>query len=217
MQPDYSLAACRPATVVNRAVRQWQARAIGGHLSLCYNALDGHARESEDLREMIELEVYSVLYSLLSRHRVVLLKETQGERFLPIWIGQHESEAIAMHLQGAMVPRPLTHDLLRSVIMQLGGQLDYVLINDLVNGTFFAQLAISSGDALTFIDSRPSDAIALAVRMGAPIYAEPDVLTKAGIQASPDIREQAEDTLDGLDVFRDFVDTLGLDENEPEE
>jgi len=166
---------------------------------------------------MIELEVYSVLYSLLSRHRVVLLKESQGERFLPIWIGQHESEAIAMHLQGATVPRPLTHDLLRSVITQLAGQLDYVLVNDLVNGTFLAQLVISHGDALTFIDSRPSDAIALAVRMNAPIYAEPDVLIKAGIQASPDIRDQAEDTLDGLDVFRDFVDTLGLDENEPEE
>ncbi len=166
---------------------------------------------------MIELEVYSVLYSLLSRHRIVLLKETQGERFLPIWIGQHESEAIAMHLQGATVPRPLTHDLLRSVITQLGGQLDYVLVNDLVNGTFFAQLVISHGDALTFIDSRPSDAIALAVRMNAPIYAEPDVLIKAGIQKSPDIRSQAEDNLDGLDVFRDFIDTLGLDESEPEE
>jgi hypothetical protein len=166
---------------------------------------------------MIELQVYSVLYSLLSRHRVVLLKEAHGERFLPIWIGQHESEAIAMHLQGATVPRPLTHDLVTSVISQLGGRLDYVLVNDLVNGTFFARLAVVHGGGLTLVDSRPSDAIALAVRVKAPIYAEPDVLLKAGILPSPDIRVQRDVGLDGLDVFRDFVDTLNLDEDEPEE
>lgn len=166
---------------------------------------------------MIEVQVYSVLYSLLSRHRIVLLKETHGERFLPIWIGQHESEAIAMHLQGATVPRPLTHDLVTSVITQLGGRLDYVLVNELVNGTFFAQLAIVHADGLTLIDSRPSDAIALAVRVNAPIYAEPDVLLKAGIIPSPDIRAQRDEGPDGLDVFRDFVDTLDLGESGPEE
>jgi len=166
---------------------------------------------------MIELEVYSVLYSLLSRHRVVLLKETNGKRYLPIWIGQHESEAIAMHLQGASVPRPLTHDLLTSIITQLGAHLDYVLVNDLVNGTFFARLALTHPSGLTLIDSRPSDAIALAVRLGAPIYAEPDVLIKAGIVPSPDIRPQHDGGIDGLDVFRDFVDALSLDEDEPEE
>ncbi|MHB1318144.1 MAG: bifunctional nuclease family protein [Anaerolineae bacterium] len=166
---------------------------------------------------MIELQVYSVLYSLLSRHRIVLLKEAHGERFLPIWIGQHESEAIAMHLQGATVPRPLTHDLVTSVISQLGGRLDYVLINDLVNGTFFARLAVDHTGGLTLIDSRPSDAIALAVRVDAAIYAEPDVLLKAGILPSPDIRVQHDEGLDGLDVFRDFLDTLNLDEDEPGE
>ena len=166
---------------------------------------------------MIELEVYSVLYSLLSRHRVVLLKEAHGDRFLPIWIGQHESEAIAMHLQGASVPRPLTHDLLASAISELGGRLDYVLVNDLTSGTFFAQLAITRGGSLTLIDSRPSDAIALAVRANAPIYAEPEVLVKAGILPSPDIRTQNDQAPDGLDVFRDYIDTLDLDETEPEE
>jgi bifunctional DNase/RNase len=178
---------------------------------------DGHTKRLRDPRQMIELEVYSVLYSLLSRHRVVLLKEAHGDRFLPIWIGQHESEAIAMHLQGASAPRPLTHDLLTSAIGQLGGRLDYVLVNDLANGTFFARLAITHAGGLTLIDSRPSDAIALAVRANAPIYAEPEVLLKAGILPSPDIRAQREDGPDGLDVFRDFVDTLDLDETETEE
>jgi hypothetical protein len=180
-------------------------------------AIDGRAKRTWDPGKMIELQVYSVLYSLLSRHRVVLLKEAHGERFLPIWIGQHESEAIAMHLQGATVPRPLTHDLVTSVISQLGGRLDYVLVNDLVNGTFFARLAVVHAGGLTLVDSRPSDAIALAVRVKAPIYAEPDVLLKAGILPSPDIRVQRDVGLDGLDVFRDFVDTLNLDEDEPEE
>ncbi|MGI6368024.1 MAG: bifunctional nuclease family protein [Anaerolineae bacterium] len=166
---------------------------------------------------MIELEVYSILYSLLSRHRMMLLKETHGERFLPISIGQHESEAIAMHLQGVVAPRPLTHDLLRSVITELKGRLDYVLVSALDGGTFHARLAVMQGEALTLIDSRPSDAVALAVRMGAPIYAEPEVLAKAGIVPSPDISTPADESLDGLDVFRDFVDTLDLGDNEPKE
>jgi uncharacterized protein len=166
---------------------------------------------------MIELEVYSVLYSLLSRHRVVLLKETRGERFLPIWVGQHESEAIAMRLQGAVIPRPLTHDLVTSIIAQLGGHIEYVIVNDLVNGTFLARLAVMHDKGLELIDSRPSDAIALAVRVNAPLYAEPDVMDKAGIVPSPDIRPKQGGPLDGLDVFRDFVDTLGLDDTETEE
>ena len=88
---------------------------------------------------MIELNVYSVLYSLLARHRVVLLKETDGERYLPIWIGQYESEAIAMRLQGAAVPRPLTHDLLVNTINEMGGTIRHVVVNDLNNNTFFAR------------------------------------------------------------------------------
>ena len=164
---------------------------------------------------MIELEVYSVLYSLLSRHRVVLLKETDGERFLPIWIGQHESEAIAMRLQGATVPRPLTHDLLTSMITELGGQLNYIVVSDLVNGTFYARLAIEQNSDIQLVDSRPSDAIALAVRAEVPLYAENEVLEKAGIVPSPDIRKLQEGA-DDLDVFRDFVDKLNLDDPESE-
>lgn len=160
---------------------------------------------------MIELEVYSVLYSLLSRHRIVLLKERYGERYLPIWIGQHESEAIAMQLQGATVPRPMTHDLLNTTIAELGGKLQYIVVTDLINGTFYANLAIEQDDKLLLVDSRPSDAIALAVRAEVPIYAESRVLDKAGILPSPDIRT-SEESEDDLDVFRDFIENLDFDD-----
>ncbi|MCD6519940.1 MAG: bifunctional nuclease family protein [Anaerolineae bacterium] len=166
---------------------------------------------------MIEVSVYAVLYSLLSRHRIVLLKETHGERYLPIWIGQYESEAIAMRLQGASVPRPLTHDLLANVIAELGGAVQYIVVNDLHNNTFYARIAVVHDGELQLIDSRPSDAIALAVRTAVPIFVEESVMDKAGIVSSPDIRsakeeeEQGEEE-DNLDIFRDFVDTLDLDD-----
>ncbi len=166
---------------------------------------------------MIELNVHSVLYSLLSRHRVVLLKEVQGERYLPIWIGMYESEAIAMRLQGASVPRPLTHDLLANVISEMGGTVQYIVVNDLNDSTFFARIAIqmsrgprASGE-VQLVDSRPSDAIALAVRVSVPIYADESVMDKAGIVVSPEIRDMAGPPDENLDIFRDFVDSLDID------
>ena len=161
---------------------------------------------------MIELTVHSVLYSLLSRHRVVLLKEEGEERYLPIWIGAHESEAIAMRLQGVSVPRPLTHDLLANVIAQFGGVVKYVVVNDLSNNTFFARIAVQRDGELQLVDARPSDAIALAVRVSAPIYAEESVMEKAGIVASPEIRATTPAEEERLGAFRDFVDTLDLDD-----
>ncbi|NLG50639.1 MAG: bifunctional nuclease family protein [Chloroflexi bacterium] len=160
---------------------------------------------------MIELNVYSVLYSLLSRHRVVLLKESEGERYLPIWIGQAESEAIVMRLQETTVPRPMTHDLLCNVIKELGGNIQYVIVNDLTDNTFFGRIAVEHEDRLQLIDSRPSDAIAVAVRASVPIYAAESVMDRAAILPSPEIREEACDT-DGLDAFRDFLDSLNLDD-----
>jgi hypothetical protein len=151
-----------------------------------------------------------MLYSLLSRHRVVLLKESEGERYLPIWIGMFESEAIAMRLQGTAVPRPLTHDLLANVVTEMGGVIQYVVINDLNDSTFYARLAIEHGGELQLVDSRPSDAIALAVRTSVPIYVEESVMDKAGIVTSPEIRSSSATKPDQLDVFRDFLDTLDL-------
>jgi hypothetical protein len=160
------------------------------------------------------MDVFSVLYSLLSRYRIVLLKEADGERYLPIWIGQYESEAIAMRLQGSSVPRPLTHDLLNNVISDLGGAIQYIVVNDLSNNTFYARIAVEHDGEVELIDSRPSDAIALAVRASVPIMAEESVMDKAGIVPSPEVREDIEAGEDDLDVFRDFVDTLDLDDIE---
>ncbi|MGI5916805.1 MAG: bifunctional nuclease family protein [Anaerolineae bacterium] len=161
---------------------------------------------------MIELSVYSVLYSLLARHRVVLLKEVDGERFLPIWIGQYESEAIAMRLQGASVPRPLTHDLLVNVVNEMGGTIRYVIVNDLNNNTFFARIAVEHNEDTQLVDSRPSDAIALAVRAEVPIYADETIMDKASIVSSPELRISKPEEEEDLDVFRDFLDTLDLDD-----
>ena len=162
---------------------------------------------------VIELNVYSILYSLLSRYRLVLLKEAAGERYLPIWIGTHEAEAIAMKLQGTAVPRPFTHDLLAGVIADLGGAVQYVLVNDLNSNTFYARIAIAHDGELQLIDSRPSDAIALAVRASVPIFADESVMEKAGIVTSPDLRVTAPSkAAEDLDVFRDFVDTLDLED-----
>ena len=162
---------------------------------------------------MIGLDVYSVLYSLLSRYRIVLLKEASGERFLPIWIGQHEAEAIAMHLQKTSLPRPLTHDLLLNTIRELGGIIQYIVVNDLSNDTFYARIAIEQDGKLQLVDARPSDAIALAVRASVPIYAEESVMEKASIVSSPEIVVATQQPDDNLDVFRDFVNTLDPDDS----
>jgi uncharacterized protein len=164
---------------------------------------------------MIELSVYAVLYSLLSRYRVVLLKEIREERYLPIWIGMNESEAIAIKLQGAQVPRPMTHDLLNNVIGELEGTLQYIVVNDLTEHTFFARLAVERNGDLVLIDSRPSDAIALAVRASVPIYAEESVMDKAGIYPSPEIREaKLESEDESLGVFRDLLDSIDSEDRE---
>lgn len=161
---------------------------------------------------MIDVKIHAILYSLLSKHRLILLKEKHGERILPIWIGMHESDAIALRLQGTMAPRPLTHDLLANLIQELDGNVQYVIVNDLQDNTFYARIAIEHGERVHLIDSRPSDAIALAVRVTVPIYAEENVLDRAGIVPSPGIRLRTADGDGELDVFRDFVDTLDLDD-----
>jgi hypothetical protein len=146
----------------------------------------------------------------LSRHRVVLLKESAGDRYLPVWIGQSESEAIAMPLQGVTAPRPLTHDLLSSIITELDGRLQHIIINDLSDGVFYARLAIQREGVTRLIDTRPSDAIALAVRCSVPMYIEEAVMDKAGIVPSPDMRSPGARSSDDLDVFRTFVNNLDL-------
>ena len=140
---------------------------------------------------MIEVTIDSVRVSLMSQHRIVVLKETDSPRFLPIWIGPFEADAITIELQGVDVQRPLTHDLLKSIIEKLGAEVAQIAITDLRNDTFYAQITLQVNGRRLEIDSRPSDAIALALRMGAPIFAAPEVLKEAGY-VRPDEPEPAD-------------------------
>lgn len=163
---------------------------------------------------MIALSIHSIQVSLMSNHRVIVLKDTQAEaeRLLPIWIGPFEAESIALRLQGTDTPRPLTHDLLRSVIETLGASVSHIVICDLSDSTFYARIVLQVDGEETEIDSRPSDAIALAVRTESPIYAEEAVLETAAITPSPDISSGAVPAEgEDLDAFRDFVEGLDLD------
>ena len=168
---------------------------------------------------MIEMTVDSIRVSLVSYQRVVILKEKDSDRYLPIWIGPSEADAIAIKLQEVQVPRPLTHDLLRSVINALGAIVVSIVVTNLENDTFFAKILLNVDGKQIDIDSRPSDAIALAVRVKVPIYAEESVLDKAGIlldrktgKPIPSSNKVDEDELRKLSAFRDFINTLDLED-----
>ncbi len=147
---------------------------------------------------MRQMEVVGVRVEMPTNQPIVLLKETQGERYLPIWIGPMEATAIAYAQQGLVPVRPLTHDLLRDILEALDVQLRTVNITALRNGTFFADLIFSNGKE---VSARPSDSIALALRTGATIFAADEILEEAGI-AIPDEQE------DEVEKFREFLDTI---------
>lgn len=157
---------------------------------------------------MIEVRVDSIRVSLVSQHRVVVLRDVASPRYLPIWIGPFEAEAIAAELQGLRAPRPMTHDLLKSVLAHLGAQVTHVLITSLRGDTFYARIFLDVGGQVTDIDSRPSDAIALAVRTQSPIFVAEEVLAQAGLEPDPGISLDEEDK---LAPYRDFVESLNLD------
>lgn len=159
---------------------------------------------------MIEVKVESIQISLMTEHRVVILKEIDSERLLPIWIGPYEAEAIHIRLRDIEVARPLTHDLLNNVIAELGGKISHITVNDLRNDTFYARITVNLNGRKLEIDSRPSDAIALAVRANVSIYVEEDVMAQAGIVPGVDITEDIGD--EELSAFRDFVNNLDLDD-----
>lgn len=168
---------------------------------------------------MVEMSVESVRINLATNQRVVILKEPQTERFLYIWIANPEAYSIAMELQGSSSPRPLTHDLLKSVITELGGKMMSVIINDLVDDIFYARLVLDADGRHIEVDSRPSDAIALAVRMKVPILVAESVLDQAGVtlqnaeerdEAAMTGRREKSITQDNLDVYRDFINGLDV-------
>jgi len=127
----------------------------------------------------IEMIIDSIRVSLMNYQRVVILKEKKGERYLPCWIGPAEADAIAVKMQDVYVPRPLTHDFCLAIVHAFKGSVKHVIISDLKNDTFYAKVVLESGRKQTEIDCRPSDALAVAVRVGAPIFADEKVLGKA--------------------------------------
>ena len=156
---------------------------------------------------MVEVKIDSIRVSLMSQHRVVILKDMDSDRYLPIWIGPYEAEAITIQLQEVEVARPLTHDLLKTTITELGGKIIHVLVNELRSDTFYANIVVEHNGKRMEIDSRPSDAIALAVRAQVPIYVEESVMEHAAI--TPE--EDAESPEETPSAFKDLIEGLDLD------
>lgn len=148
---------------------------------------------------MIKMNIVGVRVELPTNQPIVLLQEDEGDRFLPIWIGAFEATAIAFAVQGVETARPMTHDLFKNVLDDLDVGVERVLINDLVDGTFFAEITMIADGGKHVISARPSDAIALAVRMDVAIYANEGVLDEASI-----VMETADE--DEIQRFRDFLD-----------
>jgi len=175
---------------------------------------------------MIEMVIDSIRVSLMNYQRVVILKEMAADRYLPIWIGPAEADAIAVKLQNAHVPRPLTHDLLYTTIDTLGASINSIVVNDLKNDTFYAKIILNVSGEQVEIDSRPSDALALAVRVPAPIYAEEAVLDKASILLDRETgkpvqepqgaggkgKEVSEEEMKRMSAFCEFINTLDLED-----
>ena len=163
---------------------------------------------------MIKVTINSVRASLLSQHRVVVLKEEEVERYLAIWIGPYEADAITIKLQSVEVARPLTHDLLDQSIAKLDAKVSHILVNDLHDDTFFARIIMDRDGERIELDSRPSDAIALAVRVQAPIFVSESVMERAGVVPDEEIDMDAmtpeEEEL--LAPYKDFVEGLDLED-----
>jgi uncharacterized protein len=150
---------------------------------------------------MIELNLVGVRVELPTNQPIVLLREREGERYLPIWIGAMEATAIAFALQGIVTARPMTHDLLKNVLEEVGVGVERIVITELREGTFYAIIQLQQNGSRYEVSSRPSDAIALAVRVNVPIFANEDVLSEASILIKDDEEQEVE-------KFREFLDQV---------
>ena len=184
--------------------------------------------EFEGAFDMMELLIDSIRVSLQNHQRVVILKQKDIDRYLPIWIGPPEADAIAVRLQDISVPRPLTHDLLHNSIKDLGGTIDHIVVSSMENDTYYATIVVKQGDKTVEIDARPSDALALAVRAGVQIFAAPEVMEKCGVRLDKDsgLAVVGDDESDSaplgaggpvgeeerekLSAFADFIESLDL-------
>jgi uncharacterized protein len=159
---------------------------------------------------MLEVTLETIQVSLVSQHRIVVLKQMGMERYLPIWIGPCEAEAISVGVNKIQMERPLTHDLIFNTMNALNAELLYIFINDLADNTFYARLILDVEGEEIEVDSRPSDAMAIAVRVGVPIYVAEYVMDEAGVVPEEDIAE-GEGAEKNLGVFRDFLSSLDSD------
>ena len=167
---------------------------------------------------MQEMVIYGVSFDLGSKQPIVLLKTADGNRFLPIWIGHPEAAAILMKLQGASTPRPMTHDLVTDMLEQLDAQVIRITVTELKESTFYASITVQQNGSEVEIDSRSSDAIAVAVRAQAPIFAADDVIEESAIEFEGD--EVTEEEIESrVSEFKQFLDEVTPDEFaiEPEE
>ncbi|NBU63080.1 MAG: bifunctional nuclease family protein [Chloroflexia bacterium] len=185
---------------------------------------------------MIRVTVDSVRVSLLTQNRVVVLRESDSRRYLPIWIGQFEADAISFVLQSLTPSRPMTHDLLNTVFHQLNAQIEHVIINDIQDTTFYAQIVAIATSGQIIIDARSSDAIALAIRANVPIFVAPHVFDQSSIPFDTDDQQEtplfrspgasprsdaptpAEEPAtndDTLSMFRDFINSLDNEDDNP--
>jgi bifunctional DNase/RNase len=187
---------------------------------------------------LVEMQIESVRVHMLSNRHVVILKDNEGDRYLPIWIGAWEASAIAMRLQGLAAERPLTHDLFAAALDRLGVRVERVVISELTDETYHARIHLERDGVQVEVDARPSDALALAVRAEVQIFAADDVLAQAALAADPDEEvgeDEGDEDAEGegerprrrrppiesvggevpadprLDMFRDFVNSLEVD------
>lgn len=157
---------------------------------------------------MIELQLVGVRVELPTNQPIVLLKEREGERYLPIWIGPVEATAIALGMQGIETQRPMTHDLMRDLLQGLGVNVDRVVITELREGTFYAEIQMSRNGDSVAVSSRPSDALALAVRMNLTIFANEDVLDEASIAVKDEDEADVANAEKEVERFREFLEQV---------
>jgi bifunctional DNase/RNase len=158
-----------------------------------------------DVQEMV---IYGVSFDVIGKQPIVLLKTVEGNKFLPIWIGHPEAAAILIKLQGTQLPRPMTHDLLMNVIGRFNAEVARITVTELKDSTFYATLTLATDGAEIDVDSRAGDALALAVRTDAPIFASNELIDENAIE----FEREVDDTEEIGESFRDFLESVSPDD-----
>lgn len=180
------------------------------------------------MAEMVEVVIDSIRVSLMSQQRIVILREVDADRYLPIWIGVYEAEAITISLQEVEVARPLTHDLLKNIFVTLDAKILKVEVSALRDDTFYGNIVVEANGQVLNVDARPSDALNLAIRANVPIFVADEVMDSAGIEPEEDLQEEPEsslETMEGgsnggeerLSVFEDFIENLSVEDDGEED